>query len=230
VTLRLGPILAAALAALALALFALLLVLAPGIGRVSPASLDTGDWIDELPSIVVNVATVLVGALLAALFLLAATHQGPLEAVSSLENPFGLPIPEFVLFIPLAAVQALELLACVSLVLRFVRSRGEERQQIKWVAFGTAAFAVYILLNILFGLPRWTNAVGSAAPLAAITVAVLKYRLYDIDIVINRALVYGALTTSLALVYVGCVVSLQYIFRALTGQDPSSQSWPRRSP
>ncbi len=47
--------------------------------------------------------------------------------------------------------------------------------------------------------------------------AVLRYRLYEIDLLINRALVYGALTVTLILVYAGCVVSLQYVFRALTG-------------
>jgi hypothetical protein len=53
----------------------------------------------------------------------------------------------------------------------------------------------------------------------AVGFAVLRYRLYEIDIIINRTLVYGSLTISLALVYVGLVVSLQYVFRALTGGD-----------
>ena len=50
-------------------------------------------------------------------------------------------------------------------------------------------------------------------------IAVLKYRLYEIDLIINRTLVYGALTVSLGLVYFGSVVLLQYLFRALTGQE-----------
>jgi hypothetical protein len=57
----------------------------------------------------------------------------------------------------------------------------------------------------------------AAIPLAA-GIAILRYRLYDIDIIVNRTLVYGALTVSLVLVYLGGVVSLQYIFRALAGQ------------
>jgi len=52
----------------------------------------------------------------------------------------------------------------------------------------------------------------------AVGMAVLRYRLYDIDLLINRALVYGSLTATLALVYVGGVVGLQSVFRAITGQ------------
>jgi hypothetical protein len=55
----------------------------------------------------------------------------------------------------------------------------------------------------------------------AIGFAVLKYRLYDIDVLINRALVYASLTVMLALVYVGTVASLQGVFRVLTGQESS---------
>jgi hypothetical protein len=58
----------------------------------------------------------------------------------------------------------------------------------------------------------------AAIPIAA-GIAMLKYRLYDIDVIINRTLVYGALTASLGLVYIGSVVSLQSVLRALTGQD-----------
>jgi hypothetical protein len=57
----------------------------------------------------------------------------------------------------------------------------------------------------------------------AIGIAVLKYRLYDIDIVINRALVYGSLTLTLAAVYFGGVVGTQAVFRAITGQEQQPQ-------
>jgi len=57
----------------------------------------------------------------------------------------------------------------------------------------------------------------------AVGIAILKYRLYDIDVVINRTLVYGALTVMLALVYFGCVAATEAIFRALTGQERQPQ-------
>jgi hypothetical protein len=109
-----------------------------------------------------------------------------------------------------------------------------ERQRTKWVLFG---FLIWWLLIMILGvpyllelnlpsgrpLPWWTH-LGSAGwwltltivPLS-LSIAVLRYRLYDIDVVINRTLVYGLLTLMLLLVYFGSVTSLQYAFRALSG-------------
>ncbi len=306
---RLGPVLAVALAVLAVALLVLFLVLGSGVGRVSTASLDTGDWTGEVPYVLVNVATVLVGAVVAAkrprntigwllillgfgfviypvvvvavatalrdgadaslpivlvawvgnwiwvlghagaVFLLllfptgrpvsprwrpvvwfaaivmgallfaAATYRGPLEAAPRLENPFGLPTPGFVILVLIAMMLALEGLGCASLVVRFLRSRGIERQQIKWVAFGAAILAASLVINAFFPVPRWIDALTPAVMIAAIAVAVFRYRLYDIDIVINRTLVYGALTVMLAAAYLGGVTLLQGLFRVLTGQE-----------
>ena len=125
----------------------------------------------------------------------------------------------------------------ISLVMRYRRSRGEERQQIKWIAFAASFVGLLYLIAMVFafvfpsgawfqvGSPLWLDLLGYAAlssftlvPIA-VGFAVLRYRLYEIDIIINRAMVYGSLTISLALVYVGLVVSLQYVFRALTGGD-----------
>ena len=119
--------------------------------------------------------------------------------------------------------------APVLLLVRFWRARGEERQQIKWFAYaagfwigvaGLLALNRYVLheplvehaANVLFG-------VAVASIPVAVGIAILKYRLYDIDVVINRTLVYGSLTMSLVLVYVACVVSSQYVFRELVGRD-----------
>ena len=107
------------------------------------------------------------------------------------------------------------LLAVVALVLRFRRARGDERQQLKWFASAAALFA----LACVAALTPWmgsSDTVGQMAILLAFAgipvaagVAILRYRLYDIDVVINRALVYGALTATLAGAYLGLVLLLQ---------------------
>jgi hypothetical protein len=104
-------------------------------------------------------------------------------------------------------------------VVRFRRSRGVERQQMKWFLY---AAALLLLFPVEGPLPAIVeNAVFAAVLIAlptAVGIAVLRYRLYGIDLVINRALVYGPLTAVLAIVYVGGVVSLQYAFRVLSGE------------
>src|SRR5919112_6698213 len=108
----------------------------------------------------------------------------------------------------------------LSVVVRFRRSRGTERQQLKWflyaaapiVAFPAIDFLPVIVSGLLFG---W---VLLGLP-TAIGIAVLRYRLYEIDIVINRTLVYGSLTVMLAGLYFGSIVVLQRVFVALTGQQ-----------
>jgi hypothetical protein len=74
---------------------------------------------------------------------------------------------------------------------------------------------------VVFGETLWNllNAVANLCLYAAVGIAILRYRLYDIDIIINRTLVYGPLTASLAMVYLGGVATTQALFRALTGQD-----------
>jgi hypothetical protein len=113
-----------------------------------------------------------------------------------------------------------------SVVLRLGRSRGEERQQIKWFAFAIVLLVSSIVLGILAnfapGFGAFTNVLqvlGVSSVPVAVGIAILRYRLYDIDRIINRTLVYGALTVTLALVYFGSVVTLQNAFRALTGGD-----------
>jgi hypothetical protein len=113
-------------------------------------------------------------------------------------------------------------LAAAGLIVRLRRSRGVERQQLKWFTYAATLVAGGLATSILIpGGPVADLAflVGLLAlaglPVAAGT-AILRYRLYDIDVVINRTLVYGTLTGSLILVYVGSVVGLQYAFRAFT--------------
>jgi hypothetical protein len=117
----------------------------------------------------------------------------------------------------------------ISLVVRFRRARGVERQQIKWLAFSGVVFcAVFAAGPFLWSLPQapataWIWPVlflaGASTIPVAVGIAILRYRLYDIDLIINRTLVYGSLTAILALVYLGGVVALQGTFRTLTGQE-----------
>ena len=128
------------------------------------------------------------------------------------------------------AIILLWIAATVSLVLRFIRSTGDERQQIKWFAYAVGVFVIIFLVGIFLEvtgtpLPNIWDAVlfvGSFSLLpAGIAVAMLKYRLYDIDLLINRTLVYGALTAMLVGTYFGSVVLLQTAFRAVTDQGGS---------
>jgi hypothetical protein len=115
--------------------------------------------------------------------------------------------------------------AVISLFVRFRRARGDVRQQIKWFASAAALTLAWIIvaeqqsgeivaLTGLLVIPSIPIATG---------IAVLRYRLYDIDIIINRTLVYGSLTLMLALIYFGGVATTQAIFGALTGQEEQPQ-------
>ena len=124
--------------------------------------------------------------------------------------------------------------SAASLIVRFRRSRGQERQQLKWFAAATAlvaAMAVAAMLTSDLPLvpepvrPVLQTALQILWPLSMATIplaaglAVLRYRLYEIDVIINRTLVYGLLTGLLAAIYFGGVVVLQGLFRSLTGQE-----------
>jgi hypothetical protein len=120
------------------------------------------------------------------------------------------------------------LLAVVSMIVRFRRSIGVERQQLKWIVYAGAVAAGGFALTLFLSGPL-ANAVFALAFLAfigvpvAAGVAILRYRLYEIDLLINRTLVYGALTATLAAVYFGGVTATQAIFRTLTGQQEQPQ-------
>jgi hypothetical protein len=126
--------------------------------------------------------------------------------------------------------------AVISLFVRFHRARGDERQQIKWFAYAAVLWGGSVVFGGFLGrdLPGIWDALLEAVTLSGLYVAVgaaiLRYRLYEIDLIINRTLVYGLLTATLVLVYLGGVVLLQYVFRALTGQESSPRSSPPRSP
>jgi len=107
----------------------------------------------------------------------------------------------------------------VASIMRYRRSRGEERQQLKWFVFSATLVGAVFVPSSFFSTP-WLDVLFQVALTAlwvAIAVAIMKYRLYDIDRVINRALVYGSLTAVLAGLYVGLAVGLG----SVVGQDNS---------
>src|SRR5215216_775426 len=167
------------------------------------------------------------GSALALVTFLAAFRERVEFQGISIDNPVGIPgieDPEkstlgsilfgfFILFL---------VLALVSVVVRYLRSGDVQRQQIKWLMLATALSALMVFFEEITGIELDTEvpfAISIALFPLAIAVAIFRYRLYDIDVIINRALVYGALSASLVLIYVGCVVGLQYAFRSLTGGE-----------
>ncbi len=130
-------------------------------------------------------------------------------------------------------------LSALSLVVRYRGAGGVERQQLKWFAFAAVLaalflvgqqltwLAVLLIAYLLGGDPLTLNqSLGNLLEVAinvclyaAVGIAMLRYRLYDIDIIINRTLVYGLLSATLAMIYLGCVVGSQYVLRALAGQE-----------
>jgi hypothetical protein len=162
----------------------------------------------------------------------------PTCEVCPIENPLGIEGLESVAELVDALVEAflvgvLGSLALASLFLRFRRASGVEHQQIKWLVFifsvlflgATLAYIVYSATEArwAWSVGQSLLAVGSVGVPIAMGVAILRYRLYDIDSLINRTLVYGSLTLLLAAVYFGGVTLTEAIFRTLTGQEEQPQ-------
>jgi hypothetical protein len=153
---------------------------------------------------------------------------GEVSDVSGVTNPLGIEalrrldwmVEGFLVLFPVAVF-----LSVASLVVRFWRSRGTERQQMKWLTYTGATTAIMIVLTNLLDqdsalytvMDSLTGLVFSGMPVA-VGIAVLRYRLYDIDVIINRTLVYGSLTATLATTYFGGIVLLQRFFVVLTGE------------
>jgi hypothetical protein len=140
------------------------------------------------------------------------------------DNPFG--VGTRGLFSAIQGVGFTVVLAipvCVAaLLLRFRRARGEQRLQLKWFVFTAAAFAALLVAGAVlhrYAIGQLLILVGfTLIPLGA-GVGILKYRLYDVDVVINRTLVYGSLTATLAAVYVGSVLLLQLALDSVTSNS-----------
>jgi hypothetical protein len=176
----------------------------------------------------------------ATLFVLMVTLARKINANTTpnilLDNPIGVlgkDTTELLLSVWIAGLLLLVVVCAVSLFVRYRRANETEREQIKWLLYASAVFLVVYGSGFVSGLGGsaslggyiWSVFFGlSVITLpAAIGIAILRYRLYDIDIVINRTLVYGALTALLVAVYFGGVTATQAIFRALTGQEKQPQ-------
>jgi hypothetical protein len=158
-----------------------------------------------------------------------AFHTGPLANHPTIANPLAIEAAEplFRVLQPVSAICFPVVLICsaASIVVRFRRARGLERQQLKWLAYAVAVFAVVVAL----ASREWTGwAVAQVAALlalgfipVAIGIAILRYRLYDIDRVISRTLVYAVLTATLTLTYAVVVLVLGQLFGEAGGNPPS---------
>jgi hypothetical protein len=149
---------------------------------------------------------------------------GRYQDFPGLENPFGITGLATVLNWVAGAGGVLVIAgflgALASLVVRFTRARGLERQQLKWFVYAAGlGFAVLVLPIPIPDFLKWTLAPVSLSVAAA--VAVLRYRLYDIDRLINRSLVYGGLTAVLGLGYAGAVLLLGQLFGGVGERTPS---------
>ena len=158
---------------------------------------------------------------------MAALSPGPGVGLS-IRNPFGIEsLPNLNEQLQ-ALMFVLIFLASVSLVVRLHHARGVERQQIKWVTYagalgGGASRPTYTVLEAVD--IRWLHMVGYVAALVgivgvptAVGIAITRYRLYEIDRIINRTLVYGSLTVTLIALYFGVIVVSQRAFVLLTSE------------
>ena len=178
-----------------------------------------------------TVAFVMVGVILAAF-----SSGALLGILGPIQNPLGIEGFSNIYYKAVLFTMAslLTLAAALAVFIRLRRAIGVERQQIKWFAYAavatvSAGILAYLIPRVI-DTPLWFERVGFALNIAfipaipiAIGIAILRYRLYDIDILINRTLVYGSLTLMLALVFFGGVTSTQIVFTALSGQEQLPQ-------
>jgi len=158
---------------------------------------------------------------------------GPLEdelteSIPTYTNPIGLTgaagqAAEILGMVGFGLLLGSALASIVSLVARFRHASQMERQQIKWFAFGGSMLGLTVVVgSALWQVSPIARLLVPASLLlapASAGIAILRYRLYDIDRIINRTLVYGALTAALGLAYLGIVTLLQQLLRPLTGSS-----------
>ena len=149
--------------------------------------------------------------------------------LSAIRNPLGIEgLPNA--YKPVQALMLILIAVSVaSLLMRRLYARGLERQQTKWFTYTSAVAASGAILQYIISEPLellWLGGVGHALVLTGLAgmpismgIAITRYRLYDIDIIINRTLVYGPLTATLVALYLGGIIVFQRVFVLLTGQQ-----------
>jgi hypothetical protein len=149
-----------------------------------------------------------------------------ISGIVPIENPFGIEgeVGEIVTLLTNVAVYTLFaslFVGVLSIIVRYRKSTGVERKQLKWFFFGTLLFGVYLVSDIIYELPGVWESVKEAIAFSilpvSIGIAIVRHQLFDIDILIRRTLIYSIITAMLALFYFGAVVVLQQLFRSLTG-------------
>ena len=159
-----------------------------------------------------------------------ALEAGPLEDFPQIANPYGVDAPIVRLVGVAGSIVAAGTMvaSAVSLIVRLRHAGSEKGQQIKWLAYGGAVAVGTLCVSLLINL--WNGPVGIVVSNVALLglpvftgIAIVKHHLYDIDLLINRTLVYGSLTTLLVAVYVGGIVLSQRVFVGLTGQEELPQ-------
>ena len=153
-------------------------------------------------------------------------NDPPFEGVV---NPLGFAPPQALLaplsYIGWPGMAASFLVAALAMILRLRRSRGLERQQLKWLAAAAAVLPLASVSGVVLYYLGYESIAGFLAIFSIFPIflaagyAILRYRLYDIDLIINRTLVYGSLTATLVAGYVGTVVVLQRALVFFTGQE-----------
>jgi hypothetical protein len=159
--------------------------------------------------------------------LASALTPGRMEYLPRVDNPLGLEqagwVLDLIAQVAFGVIAAALFAAAGSLLVRWRRARGVERQQLKWLAYAAAMLVVVTLLTDFLPLGLYgvvSTAVTLLFPLAT-GIAVVRYRLYDIDRLINRTLVYGLLTTLLGAIYAAMVLVLGQGFGGVGGNPPS---------
>jgi hypothetical protein len=154
-----------------------------------------------------------------------AFRPGPLQLAAFVDNPFT-PLPPSVIDVVSVAALVITfpmvLIAAGMIVQRFRRSAGIERQQLKWLAYAAVPVVLIGPLSaIVPGKPiQFLGSIVQLTMPAAIAIAVLRYRLYDIDVLINRTLVYGSTSVAIAVAFFAGLVVLQAVLRPFTaGSD-----------